>query len=431
MKHIDYYRILQVHHDAGQEVIEAAYRRLSRMHHPDVNRSPFALEKMKTINNAYEILGDIERRRAYHIEWLERVPLVSRYRAERMNPSAKDQAEDIVEAYFGDLLNEEWESAYYKLTFSDRSRIPLTDFIEWRQAVSLVFRIGSFRLKYFSGYKDCDYAGEVYSEIRHYSVTVSEMNIESGTVSEETTQKYVAYDHGSWKICLGYSDLSPVILKFRQIAESKAENKAEKIEDEAYSEAGILMDADTRVLSRKGFLALAEHEIMRSKRYEGPLTMITVGMADANQKKHDSDHETARETARETDQDLFMMAVIHTIETIRCNTRETDLVGRWNKTRLAIILTETALESAAVVFDKLLALIQTCAQGRFDLYAGISKLNEKLEDVALFDLIEEAFSAAPKRIIKESKAETEADPKIGKYNLNDILGFNRPKMPRV
>ena len=33
----DLYEILQVHHSAEQEVIEAAYKRLLRMYHPDVN----------------------------------------------------------------------------------------------------------------------------------------------------------------------------------------------------------------------------------------------------------------------------------------------------------------------------------------------------------------------------------------------------------
>ena len=52
------YDILQVHNDAEKEVIDAAYRSLSRKYHPDINKSSNASEKMKEINWAYEILGN-------------------------------------------------------------------------------------------------------------------------------------------------------------------------------------------------------------------------------------------------------------------------------------------------------------------------------------------------------------------------------------
>ncbi|MDD5472708.1 MAG: DnaJ domain-containing protein [Candidatus Methanoperedens sp.] len=66
----DYYEILQVHPQAEPEVIEAAWRRLARKYHPDVNKSQNAEERMKEINIAYEILGNPERRKQY---WLERL----------------------------------------------------------------------------------------------------------------------------------------------------------------------------------------------------------------------------------------------------------------------------------------------------------------------------------------------------------------------
>lgn len=61
----DYYEILQVHPRAEPEVIEAAYRRLARLYHPDVSRHPDAGERMRQINLAYEVLSDPQKRRAY------------------------------------------------------------------------------------------------------------------------------------------------------------------------------------------------------------------------------------------------------------------------------------------------------------------------------------------------------------------------------
>ncbi|NLD43706.1 MAG: J domain-containing protein, partial [Chloroflexi bacterium] len=44
-----YYRILQVDPQAEPEVIEAAYRRLARMYHPDVNNAPDCTQVMQQI----------------------------------------------------------------------------------------------------------------------------------------------------------------------------------------------------------------------------------------------------------------------------------------------------------------------------------------------------------------------------------------------
>jgi hypothetical protein len=61
----DFYRILQVEPHADADAIQAAYRRLARLYHPDLNRSPEAAERMRAINAAYQVLSDPARRSAY------------------------------------------------------------------------------------------------------------------------------------------------------------------------------------------------------------------------------------------------------------------------------------------------------------------------------------------------------------------------------
>jgi hypothetical protein len=63
-----HYSVLQVDPAAEQEVIEAAYRRLSRKYHPDVNSSPEASERMRAINAAYATLSTPSRRAIYDRE---------------------------------------------------------------------------------------------------------------------------------------------------------------------------------------------------------------------------------------------------------------------------------------------------------------------------------------------------------------------------
>jgi DnaJ domain len=61
----DCYRLLQVDPSAEQEVIEAAYRRLARKYHPDVNPDPAAAARMRELSAAYHVLRDPECRAAY------------------------------------------------------------------------------------------------------------------------------------------------------------------------------------------------------------------------------------------------------------------------------------------------------------------------------------------------------------------------------
>ncbi len=66
MEFKDYYKILGVPRDADEKTIKAAYRRLARKYHPDVNKGdPQAEEKFKEINEAYEVLKDPEKRAKY------------------------------------------------------------------------------------------------------------------------------------------------------------------------------------------------------------------------------------------------------------------------------------------------------------------------------------------------------------------------------
>ncbi len=61
----DYYEILGVEKSASPEQIKKAYRDLALQYHPDRNKSKEAEERFKTINEAYAVLSDPEKRRQY------------------------------------------------------------------------------------------------------------------------------------------------------------------------------------------------------------------------------------------------------------------------------------------------------------------------------------------------------------------------------
>lgn len=60
---MDYYKILGVDQKADQKQIKAAFYKLAKQYHPDVNKG--TEEKFKQINEAYEVLSDEGKRRAY------------------------------------------------------------------------------------------------------------------------------------------------------------------------------------------------------------------------------------------------------------------------------------------------------------------------------------------------------------------------------
>ena len=66
MEFKDYYSTLGVAKTASEKEIKQAFRKLARKHHPDVNPGDKAAEtKFKEINEAYEVLGDADKRKKY------------------------------------------------------------------------------------------------------------------------------------------------------------------------------------------------------------------------------------------------------------------------------------------------------------------------------------------------------------------------------
>ena len=64
----DYYEILGLSPDAADEEIKRTYRKLAMLYHPDRNMGdPQCEERLKELNEAYQTLGDDERRMRYDL----------------------------------------------------------------------------------------------------------------------------------------------------------------------------------------------------------------------------------------------------------------------------------------------------------------------------------------------------------------------------
>jgi curved DNA-binding protein len=65
MEFKDYYAVMGLARDATAEQVKQAYRKLARKYHPDVSKESDAEKRFKDVGEAYEVLGDPEKRAAY------------------------------------------------------------------------------------------------------------------------------------------------------------------------------------------------------------------------------------------------------------------------------------------------------------------------------------------------------------------------------
>lgn len=113
MKYKDYYEILGVKKDASQDEIKKAFRKLAKRYHPDANpNNKSSEEKFKETSEAYEVLGDADKRKKYdnlqneakYHNGDEFDPSRSRYgnvRYQQQTTSADSDFSDFFNAFFG------------------------------------------------------------------------------------------------------------------------------------------------------------------------------------------------------------------------------------------------------------------------------------------------------------------------------------------
>lgn len=429
-KFTDYYKMLEVHYDAGQEIINAAYRCFSKIYHPDINSEKNAAERMKLINVAYNTIGNPRKRQDYHQEWLKHNTVrisgqlktnsagnFARYQASRI--SEERLAEKALEDFFDDVIKENWEKSYERLTDEDKKSVPIKDYIEWKQAVTNLYKLGNYKIQYFNTFHNCEYSGISYPKILHFSVCLTEMEVFTGMVNQESTQKYVALDNGEWRVCLGYSDLRPSIRKYSYLSQSIPKVNREELLSKALDN----IDPLTGMLNRKGFSGQVEREFQRSRRYGNPLTLATVEI------RHGEMEEKAFLEQRE-------ILISNTAEALSSNIRNTDIIGRITETALGILFVETKVENIRATLLRLLKLIDLGEALSCEVYWALTAIDSGDVENLIIDTLKSAVlietTVKEEKIVMEVEAEAEAeepplpkDKRLGKYNLSDIMGFNK------
>ena len=106
---MDYYEILEVHHNASIDVIKNAYRTLAKKYHPDLSGLSIkeSTIKMSLLNEAFDVLSDGNKRAAYDYLW------TNHYGLQHEDPSSRnaterthyDNADDIILREIDEICN--------------------------------------------------------------------------------------------------------------------------------------------------------------------------------------------------------------------------------------------------------------------------------------------------------------------------------------
>ena len=362
----DYYKLLQVHHEASQEVIQAAYKRLSKRYHPDGTN--FDSGKMALLNEAFDTLGNTAKRNTYHKIWLNHFTKRSEYiRKEDADfapvfPSSTS-AEESLQDFFLSLKLKHYEQAYLLLTEEDKEHVSYEEFTEWRNAINLCYEMTDFKVQYIQTLSNCRIGMVTYVEVAEFSVTVTDTDTLTLESSSNTVKKYVAFDGVSYKVCLMIDSLRASTLQYRLLA-----GKRGNIDPIAlYHHAIASKDAMTGLYSEEGFYYEAEKEVTRHMRYGNPFSIFALRVYCANPAKE-------------------AYCLCQCAGLIRKSLRLTDIAARFYPTTIVCLLAETKLENAEQAKTRMLDMI---AKNQTETYHVSACVKEYSRQYELADLVEE------------------------------------------
>jgi diguanylate cyclase (GGDEF)-like protein len=366
----DYYKILQVHFMAEQEVIESAYKRLSKKYHPDVNKSINAEETMKNINKAYEILNNPVTRKQYFIRWLEKYSGLDRIQNSQTTTHLIDFSfepiKNVLIEYLNFITKHEFDSAFELISENDKKCIPRKDFIKWQTVVSEVFELKSFECCVKNVYSDINIKHCFFETVVDFNVKAVEINNIMDMLEKDEFSKSVVLENNMWRIFLGYKELGSIINKFDDLANLKKQ----KLKNKKKLQRQSNIDSKLGLLNKKGFTEKAQNEQTRHDRYGNVFSIILCEFDECDKWS-----------------EIRYNAVRQVAEVINSSLRSLDLSCRWKGKKFIILLPETDSASANKVACKIQKKICQMINNQGEYYFSMSFIVAQQAYDSLNDLI--------------------------------------------
>lgn len=351
-----------MHYDASPEVIKAAYRKLCTLYHPDTSKNANEDARMLEINEAYRVLSNSTSRTEYHKKWLSHstnrsshVSSVSFSSRGVLNASPKD----VLDRFFHAMLIKNWANAYSCLALEDQTRITMSEFSEWREAVSACYEMQDYRIQLYKMYNKCRIEDTIYPKVTEFAVIIHDLDLQTSNIDKNTAHKYVVFDGTSWKVCLGVRSVKRATLKFKLLAQRRQNYDPLTL----YQNAVSRNDPLTGLLSKKGFYDDTFKEIERHKRYRNPISFVAIQINCDDPEKE-------------------MQCLCQCASIIRSNARINDIIGRFGESQIVCLLVETTGEQAVLAADRYITLIKQRQTERFTINAAVMQYEQShtLED---------------------------------------------------
>lgn len=287
-----YYDILQVHPKADPEVIEAAYKKLAMKYHPDKLGNE---DKMKAINQAYDVLKKQETREAYD-QSLKKIkkhsePNPRRNYTYQSKSTNKAEAEKVLFEYFRMLQQRHFKAAYDMIALADQKKITLSDFTKWQGAVSKVYAIRAQDIRLSNTLKNVYLNGEKYKEIVIFDVIVEEWNSIMETLERDYLKKQVVFESGCYKIYMGIEAIQGLIEKFEVLSQLL----------EFKNDWHFLPQKTRPLMTERAFFYTVYQEQLRSERYGREFSLMLISCSDFDFKKCDMIGRWIKRSIRQVD----------------------------------------------------------------------------------------------------------------------------------
>lgn len=433
---IESYKILEVKVGAGMSDITDSYRRLCRIHHPDVSENPDSEEQMKRINIAYTVLRERfgrqsksatrhtyarpqkryspteqsqkwqsderqQRQGSVHTEAKEQKPKQTAEdlkrqeeenakRAEQakrqqatyeavISPTADAEARQVISGYFEALNAYDFAKAYTFLSEHDKKFISHDAFAKWRESVAKLYPMREFEISKGSSVAMVTWDDDSTLNARKFKVNIKEDDMAGNSSSSGGIEKLVINEDGNWGIFLGYKSVEELVKTFDERFETKKKKDFQKRWEEFHSGH----NADFNMLNLKGMQKPISKEIYRQRRYGGSITLavISVKLNDATEL---GNKEILRSAAR----------------TINAELRETDISGYAGGGVFVIFFSELRIKDAEEIVDRLAQLIRKNAGSQLGNKAVIDYEHKTWSDSVYpdFDNLNEVLEKFGKKI---------------------------------
>lgn len=125
----------------------------------------------------------------------------------------KGKPDEVLNGYYGNVKDNNLESAYEKYAEATKKNLLKEDFITWQKCSRESSTLKDTKIEKINEYKDKDLDGTTYKNAIEFNVTETLQDLYENKEITNTYQRYVVNDNGSWKVYRGVENSKELIAR--------------------------------------------------------------------------------------------------------------------------------------------------------------------------------------------------------------------------